>query len=130
MIQAVSRRPLTAEGRIRSQFRPREIYDGPNGTGDKFYSQYFSFPTVSKFPLMFHTHFHPKTTFIRRPSGQGLGTFKTTLLHVLGSTGKNIFSCCLVFKVCSNVVLIHRTRHSGIKVIGLRMFGVWCAPCA
>jgi hypothetical protein len=48
MTQAVSRRPLTAEARIRSRVGPCGICGGQSGTGTGFY------PSNSVFPGQFH----------------------------------------------------------------------------
>jgi hypothetical protein len=47
MAQAVSRRPLTAEARVRSRVSPRGIYGGQSGTGTGFS------PSTSVFPCPF-----------------------------------------------------------------------------
>jgi hypothetical protein len=44
MAQAVSRRPLTAEGRFQSRVDPLGIYGGQSGTGTGFPHEYFGFP--------------------------------------------------------------------------------------
>jgi hypothetical protein len=49
MAQAVSRRPLTAEARVRSRVSPCEIYGGQSGTGSGFS------PSTSVFPCQFHS---------------------------------------------------------------------------
>ena len=49
MAQAVSRRPLTAETRVRSRVNPREIFIGQSGTGTGF------FPSNSGLPCQFHS---------------------------------------------------------------------------
>jgi hypothetical protein len=49
MAQAVSRRPPTAEARVRSWVSPCGIYGGQNGTGTGF------FPSTSVFPCQFHS---------------------------------------------------------------------------
>jgi hypothetical protein len=49
MAQAVSRRPLTAEARVRSSISPRGIYGGQSGTGTDFC------PSTSVFPCKFHS---------------------------------------------------------------------------
>jgi hypothetical protein len=49
MAQAVSRRPLTAEARVRSRVGPCGIYGGQSGTGTGF------FPSTSVFPCQFHS---------------------------------------------------------------------------
>jgi hypothetical protein len=48
MVQAVSRRPLTAEARVRSRVSPCEICGGQSGTGTGFS------PSTSVFPCHFH----------------------------------------------------------------------------
>ena len=44
MAQAVSGRPLTAEGRVRSRLSPCGICGGQSGTGTGFSPEYFSLP--------------------------------------------------------------------------------------
>jgi hypothetical protein len=53
MAQAVSRRPLTAEARVRSPVSPCEICGGQSGTGTGF------FPSSSVFPCQFHSNGGP-----------------------------------------------------------------------
>jgi hypothetical protein len=47
MAQAVSRRPLTAEARVRSRVSPCEICGGQSGTGTGFFSELSVFPWCS-----------------------------------------------------------------------------------
>jgi hypothetical protein len=49
MAQAVSRRPLTAEARVRSQVNPCGICGGQSGTGTGFS------PSTSLLPCQFHS---------------------------------------------------------------------------
>jgi hypothetical protein len=49
MAQAVSRRPLTAEARVRSRVSPCGICGGQSGTGTVFS------PSTSVFPCQFHS---------------------------------------------------------------------------
>jgi hypothetical protein len=49
MAQAVSRRPLTTEARVRSRFSPCGICGGQRGTGTGF------FPSTLVFPCQFHS---------------------------------------------------------------------------
>jgi hypothetical protein len=49
MAQAVSRRPLTAEARVRSRVSPCGICDGQSGTGTGYS------PSTSVFPCQFHS---------------------------------------------------------------------------
>jgi hypothetical protein len=53
MAQAVSRRPLTAETRVRSQVNPCEICGGQSGTGTGF-SPSCRFSLVNFIPLVLH----------------------------------------------------------------------------
>jgi hypothetical protein len=49
MVQAVSRRPLTAKARVRSGVSPCGICGGQSGTGTGFS------PSTSVFPFQFHS---------------------------------------------------------------------------
>ena len=49
MAQAVSRRPLAAEARVRSRVSPRGICGGQGGTGTGFSLEYFGFPLSVSF---------------------------------------------------------------------------------
>jgi hypothetical protein len=49
MAQAVSRRPITAEARVRSRVRPCGMYVGQSGTGTCFS------PSTSVSPCQFHS---------------------------------------------------------------------------
>jgi hypothetical protein len=49
MAQVVSRRPLTAEARVRAMVNPREICGGHSGTGTGFS------PSSSVFPYQYHS---------------------------------------------------------------------------
>jgi hypothetical protein len=44
MAQVVSRRPLTAEARVRARANPSGICGGQSGTGTGFFSEFFGFP--------------------------------------------------------------------------------------
>jgi hypothetical protein len=44
MAQVVSRRPLTAEARVRVRVSPCGICGGQSGTGTGFFSEFFGFP--------------------------------------------------------------------------------------
>jgi hypothetical protein len=49
MTQAVSRRPLTAEARVRSRFSPCGICGGQSGPGTGFFPEFFGFPVSISF---------------------------------------------------------------------------------
>jgi hypothetical protein len=53
MAQAVSRRPLTAEARVRFRFSPCDICGGQSGTGTGF-SPSCRFYPVNLIPLVLH----------------------------------------------------------------------------
>jgi hypothetical protein len=54
MAQAVSRRPLTAVSRVRSQVSPYGICGGQIGTGTEFLPEYFGFSPVNLIRLVLH----------------------------------------------------------------------------
>jgi hypothetical protein len=49
MAQAVSRRPVTAEARVRSRVSPCRICGGQSGTGTGFFPEYFGCPLSVSF---------------------------------------------------------------------------------
>jgi hypothetical protein len=49
MVQVVSRRPLTAEARVRARVNPYVIYGGKSGIGTGFS------PSSSVFPCQYHS---------------------------------------------------------------------------
>jgi hypothetical protein len=63
MAQAVSRRPLTAEARVRSRFSPIGICDGQSGTGTGF-PQVLRFSPVSFIPPVLHYKVKRKKTIV------------------------------------------------------------------
>jgi hypothetical protein len=64
MAQAVSRRPRTAEARIRSRFSPCGICGGHSGTGTDFFPEYFGFPLSMSFHLYSITWKNGKTNHL------------------------------------------------------------------
>jgi hypothetical protein len=54
MAQAVSRRPLTAESRVRFRISPYGICGGQSGTGTGFSPEYFGFPLSNFIPPVLH----------------------------------------------------------------------------
>jgi hypothetical protein len=54
MAQAVSRRPLTAEARVRSRVSPCGIYGGQSGTGTGFFPRVLRFSPVNLIPPVLH----------------------------------------------------------------------------
>jgi hypothetical protein len=60
MAQAVSRRPLTAEARVRSRVSPCGICGGQSGTGTGFS------PSTSVFPYQFHSTGAPLSGKIKK----------------------------------------------------------------
>jgi hypothetical protein len=56
MVQAVSRRPFSAEARLRSLGNPRGIYGGESGTGTCFSLSASVFSCQYHFTGCFHTH--------------------------------------------------------------------------
>ena len=71
MAQAVSRRPFTAEARIRSRVSPCEICGGQSGNGTGFS------PSTSVFPCQFHSTGAPLIVKLGK---------KTAYLHHRGCT--------------------------------------------
>jgi hypothetical protein len=59
MAQAVSRRPLTAEARVRAQVSARGIYSGQSGTGTGFSPSSSVFPCQYHSTVARHTHVSP-----------------------------------------------------------------------
>ena len=72
MAQAVSRRPLTAEGRARSQVSPCEIYGGQSSPGTGFSPSTSVCPVIQPM-LLSHLHLHVVVT---RTNGRNQGTFQ------------------------------------------------------
>jgi hypothetical protein len=66
MVQAVSRRPLTAEARCRSGPSPCGICGGQSGTGTGFFSEYFSFSLSISFHRCSITRKNEKTNNIHQ----------------------------------------------------------------
>jgi hypothetical protein len=56
MAQAVSRRPLTAEARIRARLNPRGICGGQSGTGTGFSASSTVFPCQYHSTVALQTH--------------------------------------------------------------------------
>jgi hypothetical protein len=56
MAQVVSRRPLTAEARVRARVNPCGICDGQSGTGAGFSLSYSVFPCQYRSTVALQTH--------------------------------------------------------------------------
>jgi len=96
MAQSVSRQPLAAEARVRSQPSPCGICGGPSGTETGLSPSTSVFSSGSAIPPMLHTHLHLNTTIYQ--NGRSLGTFqKAMLFQMSDTTGQRV----LVFKVLS-----------------------------
>jgi len=78
MFQAVSRRPLTSEARVQSQYSPYEICGRQSDTR-RGCSPSISVPPVSIIPLILHTHLHLHAAVNRTTNGRSLGTFQKEL---------------------------------------------------
>jgi hypothetical protein len=77
MTQAVYRRSLTAEVRIRFHAYPCEICSGQSGTGTGFFFlSALHFSPVSIIPPVLHTHLHLQVDLTRRTIGLRLGNLK------------------------------------------------------
>ena len=76
--QAVSRRPLAAEVRVRSQYIPYEICGKQNDTR-RGSSPSISVPPVSIIPPILHTHLHLYVAVTRKTNGQSLGTLQKAM---------------------------------------------------
>jgi hypothetical protein len=89
MAQAVSRRPLTAEARVRSRVSPCGICDGQSDTGTVFHCQFHSMgaPLLVKMKkLIFITGLHNKPQGFGASVASAAGPFTTKkikILHVL-----------------------------------------------
>jgi hypothetical protein len=81
MAQEVSRRPLTAEARVRSRVSPRGICGGQSGTGTRFS------PSTSVFPCQFHSTGAPLQGKTKK-----LTIFITTLLNNPQGCGASVAS--------------------------------------
>jgi len=75
MAQAVSRRPVATEARIRSLVSPCEIDGGQNGTGIGF-SPSTSVLSCQYYSTMAHTHLHLDVALTGRTNGRSLGIFQ------------------------------------------------------
>ena len=80
MTQAVSRRSLTAEARVRSQFSPCEIFVGEEVLLRHVFLRVLQFFPVYIIPPMLHTHLHLYVALTRRTNGRSLGTFQIAVL--------------------------------------------------
>ena len=73
MVQALGRRPLTAETRVRSQSSSCGICGGQNSSGTGFFSGHFAFPLSVSFQCPI-SHLHVNTV-LTGAKGRSLGTF-------------------------------------------------------
>lgn len=86
-ISAVSRKPLKAEGRVRSLVCPYEICDGQSGTGDKFFSEYLGFSPAAISTSVSSTHSHQRVARTRKTNGEDKETSKKMFFQKQGSLG-------------------------------------------
>jgi hypothetical protein len=75
MAEAVIRRPLTVEARVRTQVSPCAICGEQSALGQVCLKLLPSSP-VSIIPLTLHAHLHLHVALIRRTNGWSLGTFQ------------------------------------------------------
>jgi hypothetical protein len=75
MAQAVSRRPPTAEGQVRSEDSSFEISGEQSGLGTRFSPSTLVFPVII-IPPMLLTHFHEHVALTRRTNLRSLGNFQ------------------------------------------------------
>jgi hypothetical protein len=71
----VTRCPLAAEAKVRSQVIPRDLYSEKTGTGTGFYPV-LRFSSASIISPMLHTHLHLHVDLTGRTKGRSLGTFQ------------------------------------------------------
>jgi hypothetical protein len=82
MTQAVYRRSLTAEARIRFHAYPCEICGGQSGTETGyFFLSVLHFSSVSIIPPVLHTHLHLQADINRRKNGRSLRNFKKLIFR-------------------------------------------------
>jgi hypothetical protein len=79
MAQAVTRRSVALEGRVRSQFIPCEICGGQSDIGTDFFSSVSIFP-VSIIPPILHVHLYLFVALTKRTNGRSLGTVQQAML--------------------------------------------------
>ena len=79
-VQVVSRRPLIAEDRVRSQSSPCEMYGGQSNIATGFSSGTSLFPPVSIILLLLHIHLLLRVALTGRMSGRNLGTLQKAII--------------------------------------------------
>jgi hypothetical protein len=96
MVEAVSRRPLTAEDRFRSQVSPCDIHDGRSGTGAGFSLLVLRFSPASIMPPTRCTYPHLHVVLTGRTNGQRLPSKNQCCEGNKGAFDRNVLSLSVV----------------------------------
>jgi len=117
MFQAVSRRPVMSEARVRSQYSPYEICGRQSDTR-RGCSPSISVPPVSIIPPILHTYLHLHAAVTRMTNGRSLGTLQKAM--------KFRKSDSIVWKMTSTFLfistkLLPTLRHTEVRVIQLNI---------
>ena len=112
--QVVSRRPLTAEARVQSQFSPRDFFGSPNGK-EKFYSPSTSIFPVSIIQPILHIHLYLRVVLNRRANGWNLGNFqKVIIFRTWGNIREKRSFTALVLKGFKTLCWLSKTLQQCI----------------
>ena len=95
MSEAISSRPLTAEGQDKSRASARGIFCGQSGTEDKFFCEYFSFAlSVSFHRCSVFIHLNTVYQWVRRATR--LPSRKAMLFQKSGTLETKVLSHCFM----------------------------------